>query len=341
VPVRVPGAPVVCYGFSIMDEKSRPAHPPSPLPSIPAPEPLDATGYLAPEGFLDDLLAELAGKGVRPLAVHDRLVLAPGPAVPAAWVENVWYDPVRIRFASVKEAARALRSLQRNWALYPLRHHRRAALIEEQLPHISAKPLVFPQPAPSAPLGSWMLEDANTLVAAQRCSSPFRNGEVRFVEDKEAPPNRAYLKLWEAFTHLGRHPGPGDACLDLGSSPGGWTWVLHELGARVISVDKAPLAPAVAALPRVDFRRQSAFALDPRETGPVDWLCSDVICYPERLLRLVRNWMEHGQVRNFVCTIKFQGPTDMGMVGAFLDIPGSAVMHLHHNKHELTWVRLG
>ena len=73
-----------------------------------------------------------------------------------------------------------------------------------------------------------------------------------------APPNRAYLKLWEALTLAanmpdGRMPRPGELCLDLGSSPGGWSWVLQKLGARVISVDKAPLDPAdrIAARHRV------------------------------------------------------------------------------------------
>ena len=39
--------------------------------------------------------------------------------------------------------------------------------------------------------------------------TPFANGEVAFVEDRAGPPNRAYLKLWEALVRLGRWPGPG------------------------------------------------------------------------------------------------------------------------------------
>lgn len=305
------------------------------------PIPLGQTGYLAPEGFVDELVAELGEVS----AVHDRLVFAPGPARPVAWVQNVWFDPVRLEAASIKQGARSLRAIQRNWALHPIRLHRRAQLIQEQLPSVSAKPLEFPAAPPQAPLGSWTLLDEHTIIAAARCSSPFPNGEARFIENRTAPPNRAYLKLWEAFTLIGARPQPGELCLDLGASPGGWTWVLHALGAQVISLDKAPLAPEVAALPRVDYRRQSAFALDPNAdgpdaVGPVDWLCSDVICYPERLLRLVRAWIDSGRVRNLVCTIKFQGAADPATLSAFAAIPGARLLHLFHNKHELTWVRL-
>lgn len=295
------------------------------------------TGYLAPEGFEADLATELGGLVVE---THGRLLLTAEPAPSHAWASNVWRNPRKLTIASIGDGAKQLRALQRNWALWPHEHHRRAALIVEKLPKVTAKPLVFPSPAPTAPLGSWMLLAPDTILASPDCSSPFPNGEARFVEDREGPPSRAYLKLWEAFTLLGVRPGPGDTCLDLGSSPGGWTWVLQSLGARVISVDKAPLDPRVAKLPGVEVRGESAFGLDPASVGPVDWLCSDVICYPERLLGLVRRWMERGQVRRFVCSVKFQGPTDFATLRAFAEIPGSRLMHLHANKHEVTWVRM-
>jgi 23S rRNA (cytidine2498-2'-O)-methyltransferase len=295
------------------------------------------TAYLAPEGYVEDLLAEL-GSAVS--AVLGRLVLASGPPCPAAWAANLWHEPQRIPIASIGDAAQKLRAIQRNWALYSHAHHRRAALIAERLPKVSAKPLVFGAPAPTAPLGSWTLLDADTVLAAPRCSSPFPNGEVSFVEDRAAPPSRAYLKLWELFTLTGEKPQPGELCLDLGSSPGGWTWVLQSLGARVISVDKAPLDPRIAALPGVAIRRESAFALEPKKIGGIDWLFSDVVCYPRRLLALVERWLAAGNCCRFVCTLKFQGPTDHETARSFAAIPGSRLLHLHHNKHELTWIRL-
>lgn len=294
------------------------------------------TGYLAPAGFVAELKHEL-GRSVR--ATHGRLVIAEGPPRPVAWAANIWHAPQSLTIASIGDAAKQLRAMQRNWVLYPTAHHRRANLIADKLPKVSAKPLRFGDPAPSAPLGSWTLVEVNTVLASPRCASPFANGEARFIEDKSAP-SRAYLKLWELFTLTGERPKAGEVCVDLGASPGGWTWVLASLGARVIAVDKAALAPAATRLSNVAVMQQSAFALDPRAVGPIDWLFSDVICYPARLLTLVERWVKAGTVRRFVCTVKFQGATDFETARCFAQIPGARLLHLHHNKHELTWLKL-
>ncbi|MFO1082321.1 MAG: SAM-dependent methyltransferase [Reyranellaceae bacterium] len=304
---------------------------------------MSTTAYLAADGFLDQLREELSRAGIVVRHEHERLLICDGDAIDSAWAANVWNDCVDIAVPSIGVAAKALRDLQRNWAPYAPLHHRRASLIQERLPHVSAKPLVFPAAAPTAPLGSWTLLAPDRLLAAARCSSPFANGEVAFVEDKVGPPNRAYLKLWEALARLRRWPQPGERCLDLGASPGGWTWALAKLGAQVIAIDKAPLAPRVAAMPNVEWRGESAFALDPASVGPVEWLFSDIVCYPARLLRLVETWRAEtwrssGLVGTFVCTVKFQGATDHEAAAAFAALPGGSLHHLHHNKHELTLI---
>jgi 23S rRNA (cytidine2498-2'-O)-methyltransferase len=297
----------------------------------------DRTAYLAAEGFVDELADELGAVDRR----HDRLLIASGPPRPAVWAANVWLDAQEIAIASISDGAAKLRAIQRNWAVYAPYLHRRATLIQEQLPKVSSKPLVFGAPPPAAPLGSWTLLDPGTMLASPGCTSPFPHGEVHFVEDRSGPPSRAYLKLWEALTLIGRRPGPGERCLDLGSSPGGWSWALQRLGAQVVSVDKAPLAPEIAGLPGVEHRLESAFALDPRTAGPVDWLFSDVVCYPPRLFALVERWLAAGTCPRFVCTVKFQGTTDHDIARRFAAIPGSELRHLHHNKHELTWIKIG
>jgi 23S rRNA (cytidine2498-2'-O)-methyltransferase len=88
-------------------------------------------------------------------------------------------------------------------------------------------------------------------------------------------------------------------------------------------------------MPGVTERLDSAFGLAPE---PVDWLFSDIVAYPERLLALVRRWIDAGAARNIVCTIKFQGATDHDAAEAFAAIPGGQVIHLFHNKHELTFL---
>lgn len=306
------------------------------MPAAPVAIPTGMTGYLAPEGFVADLVAELGQVD----AIHERLVLAAGPPRPAAWAANVWHDPVRIAFESINSAANALRAIQRSWALYDYQWHRRAALIADKLPPLRSGSLAFPAPLPRQPLGSWTLLDAYTLLASARCSSPLPNGEFNFIANHHEPPSRAYLKLWEVFTRVGVQPQAGERCVDLGAAPGGWTWVLANLGTAVLAVDKAPLADELLGRPNISYRAESAFALGPQEVGPVDWLFSDVICYPSRLLTYIERWLAAEHVPNFVCTLKFQGETDHATARAFAAIPGSQVLHLHHNKHELTWVRL-
>jgi 23S rRNA (cytidine2498-2'-O)-methyltransferase len=293
-----------------------------------------AAAYLAPEGLESTFAEELARAGARIESWHGRLALSPDPPVSSAWALDVWTAPRDIAVPSVKAGADALRAMQRNWSAYAHGHHRRMALIGDRLPPVKARKLIFPEPAPAGHLGAWTLLEQDRMLASPTKTSPFVNGECQFEEDHIGPPSRAYLKLWEALTRLGDWPRPGQTCLDLGASPGGWTFVLATLGARVIAVDKAPLDPRVAAMPGVEWREGSAFALPPE---PVDWLVCDVIAYPDRLLALVRTWIASGLVPRIVCTVKFQGATDHEAAAAFAAIPGGRLRHLFHNKHELTF----
>ena len=297
-----------------------------------------AAAYLASEGNEAVMAEALARHGVTISAWHGRLALSPEPPVLALWPLEVWTAPELVACASIGAAAAALRDRQRNWSLLPVLHHRRSALIADRLPTVKAAPLRFPAAAPTAPLGGWTLLAPDRLLLSTTKTSPFPNGVARFVEDRTGPPSRAYLKLWEACARLGRWPQPGERCLDLGASPGGWTWALASLGAEVAAVDRAPLDAGVAALPGVSVRQESAFGLDPANEPPVDWLFSDIIAYPARLLGLVQRWIAAGRTARIVCTIKFQDPTDHAAAEAFAAIPGARVLHLSHNKHELTFL---
>ncbi|GAB1482917.1 SAM-dependent methyltransferase [Treponema sp.] len=256
------------------------------------------------------------------------------------WNRNVWLEPFKLEFDSISDAAKALRAIQRNWAPSLFTQFRRAELIRSKLPPISSKSRSFPWIPPEAAMGAWTLLDEHTLLASARCESPFPGGIIDFEEDKEGPPSRAYLKLQEALSRARSFPKAGERCLDAGACPGGWTWVLANLGAEVIAVDRSPIDERLSALPNVEFRKHDAFTLKPEDIGPIDWLFSDVICYPPRLYEWIERWLVSGLCKNFICTIKMQGEGDVETTRRFAAIPGSSVVHLHYNKHELTWIKL-
>lgn len=302
---------------------------------------MKTTGFLAPQDLVEPLRRELKGK----VTSFDRLLLSDTKPESVHWAQNIWYSPTKISFSSISDAAKKLKDIQRNWALYPFTLHRRASLISEKLPVIKYKPLVFPQAPPQSALGSWTLIDEGTLLCSANCSSAFPNGEPRFAELKHdphklTPPSRAYLKLWEAFTITGSYPKKDQLCLDLGACPGGWSFVLASLGAEVISVDRTALDPMLMKHPRVNFIKGDAFKFLPEAGNQFDWIFSDLACFPEKLFELVDKWLSICPKANFVCTLKFQGQGHYSIIPKFTSVKGSKLLHLHNNKHELTWIRL-
>ena len=296
--------------------------------------------HLAAVGRVDALCDELVHRGAEISGVRQQLVFSRGHRAPAAWAQTSWLDPREIAIESIGDGVRALKSLQRNWALHSTGHHRRARLIADKLPAIRFRPLEFPSAPPDAPLGAWTLIDRNRLIAAPTTSSAFAHGEPAFAEDRDNPPNRAYLKAWEALTLARRWPQAGERCLDLGAAPGGWSWVMASLGADVISIDRAPLAPEIAAHPRISHRRGDAFALRVADVGTPDWICSDLIAYPERLLELADYWCSACPRAGVILTVKCQGNVAFETLARFYAIDGARLLHLAYNKHELTFFRL-
>jgi len=295
---------------------------------------------IVPE-YEDHLFTELQKPQDGLSRIGNILLHSPDDTGTAFWHQNCWLKPFRLGFESINEAVGALRGIQRNWAALPFTEFRRAALIASKLPPISAKPRPFPWLMGDSPMGAWTLLDRHTMIASAHCSNPFPNGVIEFAQDREGPPSRAYLKLWEALVRLRRRPADGERCLDAGASPGGWTWALSRLGADVLAVDRAPLEPNIMALPNVEYLRHDAFTLRPEDIGPIDWLFCDVACYPPRLYQWIEKWLASGLCNNFVCTIKMQGNTDdldFETPRRFAAIPDSEVVHLYHNKHELTWI---
>jgi 23S rRNA (cytidine2498-2'-O)-methyltransferase len=138
----------------------------------------------------------------------------------------------------------------------------------------------------------------------RRVLSPFLLGEIPVATDKAAP-SRAFAKLLEVEQRLGQRIASGESCVDLGASPGSWTYVALGRGARVLAIDRAPLRPDLMRHPNLTFRKGDAFAFTP--SAPVDWLLCDVIAAPLRSIDLLLHWVRHRLARRFVVTVKFKG----------------------------------
>ncbi len=297
------------------------------------------TAYLSKPEWSHYVAKELEENGQKPVRYGD-LFLTEASPLTVFWAKNIWFDCHRFEIESIGDAAKKLRALGRNWAPYGFQHFRRMQLIQDRLPMLPSKPKTFPCLLPSAPMGAWTLLDEHTVLASPACANPFPNGEIHFIENKTEAPSRAYLKLYEALTFAGKLPKPGDFCIDAGSSPGGWTWVLAALGATVFSFDRSPLEEKLMKHPLVTFEQGNVFNLKPDRFDKIDWFCCDVICYPEKLLDWLQLWLSSGKVMNFICTLKMQGEPDFSTIRAFLKIPNSQIRHLFNNKHELTWMNI-
>lgn len=298
------------------------------------------TGYLAPVDFEQDLKTELTLMGIKILSQHGRLFLCLGSEQDIVFAQDTWTNIELLSYSSINQAADILRAKGVRFCHYSLNNHRRGELILEKIPSARIKKYNFLDPVPQSPIGVFSLLSESEMIVSAKTLCPLPFGEIHFNEDKLNPPSRAYLKLWELFTLYQIKPDAGMKVIDVGSCPGGWTWVLQTIGTNVISVDKAPLDPKIAALPNIEFKQESAFGLRPQHVGKLDWFFSDIICYPDKLLELVNRWRESGLVDNFACTIKFQKPTDFETMFKFKAIPGSRVIHLSCNKHEVTWINL-
>lgn len=311
--------------------------------------PPENVAYTAIPGWERHLASELSRNGgSREIGPGIWEAPAPGDVAGApVWFQNLWDQPETLRFRSVSEAAKQLRERNGLWVESLPVHFRRGLLIKELLPRFRPKPLAFPAPLPSGKIGGWTLLDENTLLCSRSTFSPFPGGEARFSAPLETPPSSAYLKLQEALTLMryfsGFFPEPGNRCLDAGACPGGWSWVLAQLGCNVLAVDRSPLDEGFSRYRHIVYQSGDGFKITPSRVKregwePFDWVFSDMAAFPAKVLDWVRLWLEEPHPPRMVITLKMQGEPDWDSIRAFQAIPRAKLIHLHHNKHELTFL---
>ncbi|KTD68272.1 methyltransferase [Legionella steelei] len=293
-----------------------------------------AAVYVVKPEFLSLLSEELGDFS----SIAEDLICSPHKNLDVCFAQDIWLEPQVVPFQSISEAVRILRQAGKFWYLHPISHIRRSRLIEEQLRNTPQLMRHFPLETEIPSIGAFGLLDKNTLIYSATRQKKWPLGACYFIEDKINPPNRAYLKLWEALTILGKYPQSGDKALDLGASPGGWTYVMQSLGASVTAVDKALLDPKIAKLPNISYLQQSAFSIEPAKLEQnYDWVLSDVACYPDRAYALIMKWIESEKAKQMIFTIKLQGKVELSTIKQFQKIPSSFITNMFYNKHEATF----
>lgn len=191
----------------------------------------------------------------------------------------------------------------------------------------------------ATPAGIWA---SATPIA--RLSNPHPGGFQRMRFDSRAP-SRSYLKIEEVFSLMADPPRPGQAVVDLGAAPGGWTFAFLKRGCRVTAVDNGPLKLTSAGAPGAELRhlRQDGITFEPSDSRlPLDWLAADMLIPPGVVLGLLRRWLGQGWARRFVVNIKLPQEHPIGALRPVEDllagIPGLAfqIRHLYHDRREVT-----
>ena len=292
---------------------------------------------VAAPSYQAELEYELAHRQLTFLRLAEGLYHCSNTDTVLVWPVCEWFDLEELSFESIGHAAKLLRERGPYWDHFPIEHARRSQLIQDKLLKVKNKAFTFPSEKAFKARGVFCLTDNKTMIVAKSCSRPFINGKFPFEQDRHNPPARAYLKIWEALSLLQTWPHAGDKVIELGAAPGAWTWAFAQLGADIHSYDRAPLDPRIEQLPQVHHIQGDAFALD-YTSERCDWLCSDLICYPDRLIELIHDCLNNKACDKLIITIKFQGKTDFAAVDQLLQIPNSWLTHLFNNKNEICFI---
>ena len=136
---------------------------------------------------------------------------------------------------------------------------------------------------------------------------------------------------------------PGSSAVDLGASPGGWTWQLVQRGFMVTAVDNGPMDAALMDSGQVRHRRDDGFHFRPAD--PVELMVCDMVESPSRIARLVSGWIAQGWCRETIFNLKLPMKKrweELERCRALIDeaLGGSGyylrMKQLYHDREEVT-----
>ena len=165
-------------------------------------------------------------------------------------------------------------------------------------------------------------------------------------------PSRSTLKLAEAIVTFFPEDAQrrarfaaGMRAVDLGASPGGWTYQLVDRSMHVTAVDNGTMDPALMATGLIDHVRADGFKYRPPQ--PVGWMVCDMVEQPSRVAALVARWIADGDCRACIFNLKLPMKKRLDEVRACRAIieegarkAGSGarvrLKHLFHDREEVT-----
>jgi len=139
-------------------------------------------------------------------------------------------------------------------------------------------------------------------------SSPHVMGIPRLKFPSQSP-SRSTLKLDEAFLYFiprqewSTRLTSGMNAVDLGSAPGGWTYQLVRRGMMVTAIDNGPMAESLMETGQVKHKMMDGFKYVPMKQN-VYWLVCDMIEKPQRVAKLMSEWLLNGYCKEAMFNLK-------------------------------------
>ncbi|MFZ5627877.1 MAG: SAM-dependent methyltransferase [Spirochaetota bacterium] len=298
----------------------------------------DGSLFFLRENLLPEFRDELRQKSIQAEEIAPGIFFSPR-SDRLYWVLDYW--PVRrLKFVSVSDGAKQLRRSGKRWAYAGAQAFRRGQLIADELRVKPLKQLSFPLETDEGEYSAFTLASADEILWTDKpLKGRFAGGKLRFHEDRTGPPSRAYLKLQEALTLSGIRLAATDTVLDLGATPGGWSFVAAQAGAQVEMIDRSrPDERLFSRFARLNFRRGDGLNPPQELLSSATVLLSDMACEPAKLFEALQAWLLLPNIRAMVCTLKFHGLSDKNLLERFAGIAGAQIYHLWYNGHEVTWV---
>ncbi|MGB1198748.1 MAG: 23S rRNA (cytidine(2498)-2'-O)-methyltransferase RlmM [Thalassotalea sp.] len=182
-------------------------------------------------------------------------------------------------------------------------------------------------------------------------TSPHVMGIPRLKFPSQAP-SRSTLKLDEAFLYFipkaewETRLTSGLNAVDLGAAPGGWTYQLVRRGMMVTSIDNGPMAESLMDTGQVKHRMIDGFKYIPQKQN-VYWLVCDMIEKPQRVAKLMAQWLLHGYCKEAMFNLKLPMKGRYAEVVKDLEILKDAfaeqnvkyelyAKHLYYDREEVT-----